>query len=120
MFDPNSFFTYYFDDDTFNVGKKRMLELCSEIKKRDLDLPWAIMARADLMDEEILKTMKIAGLHALKYGVESSSQKLLNSCNKKLDIKKTEKNILLTKKIGIKVHLTFTFGLPGETKKTIT
>lgn len=113
------FQSFYFDDDTFNVGKKRMLELCSEIKKKNINLPWGIMARADLMDKEILLAMKDAGLHALKYGVESSSQKLLDACNKQLDIKKTEQNILLTKKLGIKIHLTFTFGLPGETKKTI-
>ncbi len=113
------FKSFYFDDDTFNVGKKRMLELCDEIKRRNINLPWAIMARADLMDEEILKAMKESGLHALKYGVESSSQELIDACNKKLDIKKAEKNVLLTKKFGIKVHLTFTFGLPGETKKTI-
>ncbi len=113
------FKSFYFDDDTFNVGKKRMLEICSEIKKRNINLPWAIMARADLMDEEILLAMKDAGLHALKYGVESSSQKLLDACNKQLDIKKAKENILLTKELDIKVHLTFTFGLPGETKRTI-
>lgn len=113
------FRSIYFDDDTFNVGKKRMLQLCKEIKKRELNMPWAIMARADLMDKEILTVMKEAGLHALKYGVESSSQQLLDNCNKKLDIKKAEKNILLTQKLGIKTHLTFTFGLRGETKKTI-
>ncbi len=113
------FKSYYFDDDTFNVGKKRMLEFCSEIKKRKINLPWAIMARVDIMDFEILQAMKKAGLHALKYGVESSNQELLNACNKELDIELAEKNILLTKELGIKVHLTFTFGLPGETKETI-
>jgi len=113
------FRSFYFDDDTFNVGKKRILELCSEIKKRKINIPWAIMARADLMDKEILLNMKDAGLFALKYGVESSSQELLNACNKNMNIKKVKENILLTKKLGIKVHLTFTFGLLGETKKTI-
>ncbi|MBU1030898.1 MAG: radical SAM protein, partial [Nanoarchaeota archaeon] len=113
------FKSFYFDDDTFNVGKNRILEICAEIKNRRINLPWAIMARADLMDKEILLAMKDVGLQALKYGIESSSQKLLDACNKNMNIKKVEKNILLTKKLGIKVHLTFTFGLPGETKKTI-
>jgi radical SAM superfamily enzyme YgiQ (UPF0313 family)/MoaA/NifB/PqqE/SkfB family radical SAM enzyme len=113
------FKSFYVDDDTFNVGKKRMLEICNEIRIRKINLPWAIMARVDLMDEEILRAMKESGLYALKYGVESSSQKLLDACDKRLDIKKAEENILLTQKLGIKVHLTFTFGLPGETKQTI-
>lgn len=114
------FKSIYFDDDTFNVGKKRMLEFCEEVVKRSLNnVPWAIMARADLMDEEILDSMKKAGLHAVKYGVESASQKIVDRCGKKLDLEKTEKMIKYTKSLDIKVHLTFTFGLPGETKKTI-
>jgi radical SAM superfamily enzyme YgiQ (UPF0313 family)/MoaA/NifB/PqqE/SkfB family radical SAM enzyme len=114
------FKSVYFDDDTFNVGKERMLKFCSQIKKRGLEnTPWAIMARADLMDEEILLAMKEAGLAAVKYGVESSEQSLLDNCGKEMDLQKAEKMILFTKSLGIKTHLTFTFGLPGETRETI-
>ena len=114
------FVSVYFDDDTFNVGKERMLSLCQEIKRRDLqNIPWAIMARPDLMDEEVLIQMKRAGLAAVKYGVESASQELINKCGKSMDLKKVEKMILFTKSLDIKTHLTFTFGLPGETKATL-
>ncbi len=114
------FKSVYFDDDTFNVGKKRMLEFSSEIIKRDLNnVPWAIMAKTDLMDEEVLNMMKKAGLYAIKYGVESGSQELVDRCGKHLDLKKTEQIIKYTKSLGIKVHLTFCFGLLGETKETI-
>ncbi len=114
-----NFKSIYFDDDTFNCGKERMLRLCDEIKIRKLNVPWAIMARADLMDEEILEKMRDAGLFAVKYGVESASQELLNNVNKNMDLGKTESMIKFTKMLGIKTHLTFTFGLPGETKETI-
>ena len=113
------FKSIYFDDDTFNIGKERMLNLCNEIKKRKLNIPWAIMARADLMDKEILEKMREAGLFAIKYGVESATQKLLDNISKNMNLKKTEEMIKLTKRLGIKTHLTFTFGLPGETKETI-
>lgn len=113
------FKSIYFDDDTFNIGKTRMLEFCREIKKRKLKVPWAIMARADLMDEEILTAMKDAGLYAVKYGVESAVQALLDNANKNMDLEKSTRMILLTKRLGIKTHLTFTFGLPGETIQTI-
>jgi radical SAM superfamily enzyme YgiQ (UPF0313 family) len=113
------FKSVYFDDDTFNIGKQRMLEICEEIKKRNLNVPWAIMARADLMDEETLKAMKSAGLRAIKYGVESGAQELVNNVNKNLDLEKVKRIVKLTKDLGIKTHLTFMFGLPGETKETI-
>lgn len=112
------FKSFYFDDDTVNICKKRMLELCREIKKR-INLPWAIMARADTMDRELLTAFKEAGLYSLKYGVESGDQKLVNDSGKKLDLEKVREIVAITKELGIKVHLTFAFGLPGETKKTI-
>ena len=116
----NGFKSVYFDDDTFNIGKNRMLEFSNEIIKRGLNkIPWAIMAKPDLMDKEILDNMRGAGLHAIKYGIESSSQELLNNCNKSLDLKKTERIIKYTKSLDVKVHLTFCLGLPGETKYTI-
>ena len=114
------FKSIYFDDDTYNIGKQRILNFCDEIIKRGLNnFPWAIMAKPDLMEEEILDKMKEAGLHAVKYGIESGSQSLLDRCGKKLDLKKAEKMIKYTKSLGIKVHLTFAFGLLGETKETV-
>jgi len=113
------FKSVYFDDDTFNIGRERMLKICNKIKKRKLKVPWAIMARADLMDKKLLDEMKSAGLYAIKYGVESAVQKLVDNANKDLDLKKAEEIIRYTNKIGIKTHLTFMFGLPGETHKTI-
>ena len=113
------FKSIYFDDDTFNVGKERMLRLSNEIKARGLNIPWAIMARADLMDLEILERMRDAGLFAVKYGVESATQEHLDRIDKNMNLRKTEEVIRLTKRLGIKTHLTFTFGLPGETKESI-
>lgn len=114
------FQSVYFDDDTFNIGKERMLKFCHLVQERGLShTPWAIMARADVMDEEILLMMKKSGLAAVKYGVESFDQGLVASCQKGLDLSKAERMIKFTKKLGIKVHLTFTFGFSGETKKTL-
>ncbi|MCK4916630.1 MAG: radical SAM protein [Candidatus Omnitrophica bacterium] len=114
------FKSVYFDDDTFNIGKKRMLDFCGEIKNRGLNkIQWAIMARPDLMDEEILTAMKESGLWAIKYGVESSDQGLVDNIEKGMNLQKAKKMIQFTKMLGIKTHLTFTFGIPGETKQTI-
>jgi radical SAM superfamily enzyme YgiQ (UPF0313 family) len=109
----------YFDDDTFNIGKARMLSFCREKIRRQVKLPWAIMARADTMDQDILKAMARAGLWAVKYGVESANPELLAHVGKKLDLQKAVENIRITQRLGIKTHLTFMFGIPGETQTTI-
>lgn len=113
------FKSFYFDDDTFNIGKTRILALAREIKDRKINLPWAIMARADIMDRQMLTALKEAGLCALKYGVESGSQQLINSACKSLDLQKVKESIQITRELGIKFHLTFMFGLPGETWDTV-
>ena len=113
------FKSVYFDDDTFNIGKDRILKMCAEINRRGLNVPWSVMARADTMDRELLTALKGAGLRGLKYGVESASQEIVNRCGKALDLKKVEEMVRLTKKLGIWVHLTFMFGLPGETRQTM-
>ena len=113
------FRSVYFDDDTFNLGKNRMLRLCEEIIKRNLHVPWSVMARADTSDEETLAAMKHAGLKSIKFGVESASQSIIDQCDKGLDLSKVDRAVATTKKLGINLHLTFTFGLPGETKETI-
>jgi len=109
----------YFDDDTFNVNQKFVQDLSKKIIAENIDIEWAAMCRADIMTEETLVLMKQAGLKAVKYGVESASPEILKNIDKSLDIEKVIKTIELTKKNDIKVHLTFCFGLPGETKNTI-
>ena len=111
--------SFYFDDDTFNIGKKRMLELCDELDRHHIRLPWSAMARADTADEETLRRMHETGLVSIKYGVESGDQKILDDCGKRLDLAVARRNILITKQLGIKCHLSFTIGLPGETRETV-
>ncbi len=113
------FRSYYFDDDTFNIGKKRILTLCEEIQRRNLKLPWAAMARADTSDRETLIAMKEAGLQGIKYGVESGSQALVDAAHKNLDLEKVRETVRITRELDIRQHLTFSFGLPGETWETV-
>ncbi|MDP8257674.1 MAG: radical SAM protein [Candidatus Alcyoniella australis] len=112
------FKSVYFDDDTFNIDRKRTLMIADEIKRRRIGVPWAIMARADLMDEQLLTALRESGLHSLKYGVESASPDLIRTCDKRLDLDKVKRMVRLSHELGISTHLTFMFGLPGETIDT--
>ncbi len=113
------FKAFYFDDDTFNIGKERIINLSREIKRRGINIPWAVMARADTTDLEVLSAMRESGLYAIKFGVESGDRKILENSGKKLDLDRVVESTAQAKQLGIKVHLTFTFGLPGETKESI-
>ncbi len=112
--------SFYFDDDTANIGEERMFKLAGAIKRRGLNAyPWAMMARADCMTPRLLEALAEAGMYSVKYGVESSSPKLLNACDKGTRWDRLEEALRRTRELGIKIHLTFTLGVPGETPETM-
>jgi anaerobic magnesium-protoporphyrin IX monomethyl ester cyclase len=55
----------------------------------------------------------------VKYGVESGNQKIVDDCGKRLDLKVLRDMMQYTHALGIRTHLTFSFGLPGETRETM-
>lgn len=112
--------SFYIDDDTFNISRDFVIELAGLIKKHGLNtIPWGTMGRADLMDREQLEALQEAGLYSIKYGVESSDQRVLDAANKNMNVERNVEGIKMTVEYGIKVHLTFTFGLPNDTPETI-
>lgn len=113
------FCAVYFDDDVFNVDRQYVRGICDEIIARKIKTRWAVMARVDIMDCELLKHMSEAGLYAVKYGIESADDKILDYCGKRIDLNNAVNMIKFTKRLGVKVHLTFCLGLPYETKDSI-
>jgi len=106
-------------DDTFTVDRQRVLDICSEIKKRGLAINWDIRARVDTVDEKILTEMKTAGCQRIHYGVEAGTQKILNVLRKGITLKQAKTAFRLTKKIGIQTLAYFMIGSPQETKEDI-
>ena len=111
------FTSLYFDDDTFNIGNDRIEELCRGLRR--IGLPWSAMCRADTVSLDVFEQMRNSGCYAVKVGVESGCQDLVDRCNKKLNLGTVEKVVHELKRMGMFVHLTFTFGLPGENPDTI-
>jgi len=109
----------YFDDDTFGVNKEHIIEICDEMIRRKINLPFICMMRVDCVDKERLVKLKEAGCHIIKYGVESFNQDILKRCKKGITSEQIREAFNLTKKVGIKSYATVMFGLPGETSETI-
>lgn len=103
------------DGDTENLGDKHTLGIAAAMKR--ISLPWNAMCRADTIKLETWTAMKDAGCTGVKIGMESGSDRVVNKIvGKRLDLVDIENRILPhLKAIGLKVHTTWTFGLPGET-----
>ena len=109
----------YFDDDTFTVNKERVIEIANGIKRRGLKFKWDCLGHVGNMDRELLTAMKEAGCCRIRYGVETGSDKILKNINKPITRRQIKDVFELTKDAGIARHATVTFGLPGDTKKTL-
>ena len=108
-----------FADDFFTVNKKRVKAICAEIKTRKLKFGWAIFARADSVDRNILQVMKDAGCHTVLFGIESGNQEMLDRINKRIKIDQIRNAVALCKDVGMQVFGSFIVGLPGETHDTL-
>jgi radical SAM superfamily enzyme YgiQ (UPF0313 family) len=106
-----------FNDELVIASKKRAYELCEEMSK--IGVEWGCQGRANLVDLELLKTMKKAGCVYVGYGIESGSQKILDNMNKKVTIKQNKEAIINTLKVGMVPVAQMIFGYPGEDRKTI-
>jgi radical SAM superfamily enzyme YgiQ (UPF0313 family) len=116
-----NFKSILFNDDTLNVNKSHLLELCNLMVKEKIDLPWAAYSRVDTVDREIAAAMKKAGCFLVKVGFESGCNELLQSMKKgpRATTEQAIKCAKYFKEAGIQVHGTFVFGMPGETAETI-
>lgn len=120
LVDKKNFKSVYWDDDTFNIDPRRTEIFAQMIIERGLQsVPWAMMARADLMTPSLLEILRKAGMAAVKYGVENTSVCAQKECGKYLNIQTMRETVRCTKQLGIKVHLTFVFGFDTDTEEGI-
>ncbi|MFH1413987.1 MAG: radical SAM protein [Candidatus Omnitrophota bacterium] len=106
----------YFDDDTINFNKARLIKICQLIRERGIKLKWFCQARVDKVDEELLKEMKAAGCYNIFFGVESGSQRIIDKIKKGIKLEDAQRAFALCRKLGIKTQAFFLLGIPGETQ----
>ncbi len=108
-----------FMDDTFTLKPSRVIEICDEIIKRDLNLYWGCTARADTLSDELLQKLNESGCITLFLGVESADQQQLDRVNKQLTIDKIRRAFSLARKNDIRTIASVVLGMPGDTKDSI-
>jgi radical SAM superfamily enzyme YgiQ (UPF0313 family) len=106
-------FTFY--DDTLTLDKKRIFEICDQIKNRKINIPWDCQTRVDQVTEEVLAYMKETNCQQVFFGAESGCQEILNAVNKRTTVELNEKAIKMAKKAGLFVAISIIIGYPGET-----
>ncbi|MCW4030099.1 MAG: cobalamin-dependent protein [Candidatus Bathyarchaeota archaeon] len=108
--------TFY--DDAFSVDRNRVLKICEELHTRKLNMMWDCGTRVDMVDRELLKTMKDAGCIAVWMGVESGSEAILGAMHKKIKLDQTLDSFKTAQQVGLMTIANVVLGFPGETEET--
>ena len=110
---------FTFKDDSFTVDKDRVRELCQVIIDKKLDIKWECNTRVNLIDDDLLKIMKMAGCNFIKIGIESGSERILRMMNKGITLNQSRVAARMLNKSGIHWTGYFMMGVCGETASDI-
>lgn len=105
-------------DDTFTTDRKRAIRVCEAIVERKLNFLWSCDTRADVVDEAVLRAMRMAGCQRLSLGVESGSPTILRNIRKRVKPEDVLAATRLAKKVGLQVRFFMMLGNRGETAST--
>jgi radical SAM superfamily enzyme YgiQ (UPF0313 family) len=110
---------FHFWNDVFTFNKNWAHSLCDLFIKENMNIEWDCQTRADQINEEVLRKMKQAGCVAIMLGVESGSEEVLKSVDKKLTKDQIRGAFKMLHEIGFVTTATFTLGQPWDTRETI-
>lgn len=108
-----------FSDDMFDIDRRRVYQICDEIKQRGLDVVWGVNSRVNHANEEMYKKMRQSGCMFVAFGIESGNQGMLDFMQKRITLKQAIKAVNMAKRAGLRTVGYFMIGMLGENKKMI-
>ncbi len=76
-----NYLTFY--DDIFILGPRNWFDEFLSKYKQKINLPFSVTARANLVDQDIIKKLKVAGCNSIRLGIESANPDLREKVLKK-------------------------------------
>ena len=109
--------SFKFNDSLVNGNIHLLRKLCERLIESNTHIDWYGNARPEKMSLELLETMKEAGCHELRYGVESPVPHILMEMKKGVTPHQAKTVLENTKKVGIKSQVDLICAFPTETKR---
>lgn len=110
---------FIFVDDTLTTRKERIMEMCSLLKERKLDITWEGWTHVNTVTPDLLVEMHDAGLRRLSFGIESGNAEVLHSLKKNSTLPRIREAYKWAKQAGIETRGSVILGLPGDTRATV-
>jgi anaerobic magnesium-protoporphyrin IX monomethyl ester cyclase len=104
----------WFGDDVFALDRHWVEAFATAVEKRGRPLPFKVQSRADLLSNDTVAALKRAGCAEVWMGVESGSQKVLNTMTKGLSVEAVHEARRYLAAAGIRACFFLQLGYPGE------
>jgi len=108
-----------FWDDTLTIVHDHVRAICEDILRRKLDIVWYARARANTVNENLLKLMRKAGCIRISYGIESGSPRILKVIKKNITVEQAKEAVRMASGVGMAVVTNFMVNLPQETTEDL-
>ena len=110
---------YSFVTNAININMRNNKKILDEIISAGLDINWYSYATPKRIDYHFLKLMAKSGCKVLRFGLESGSDKILKSMNKRFTVEEAEDVITAAWDFGIWTQVNIIIGYPNEKKQDI-
>jgi anaerobic magnesium-protoporphyrin IX monomethyl ester cyclase len=102
-------------DDALTANRPRLYELCETIEREiRFPLQWGAITRANMVNSELLATMRRAGLVHVNFGVESGDDEILRAIKKGIKTDHVRRALVWAKEAGLSTACNFMLGFPQE------
>jgi radical SAM superfamily enzyme YgiQ (UPF0313 family) len=110
----------WYADDVFTIHHAWLHNYAAELRRRDLNIPFETISRADrMMKEEVFETLADMGCYRIWIGSESGSQRILDAMQRGVTVEQVQWATKAAQRHGIEVGMFLMWGYDGETLEDI-
>lgn len=106
--------TIYLMDPTFNLNRERGLEILRFFSKYKKDSKLHLEIKAELLDEEFVNSLAVAGIEFLEIGLQTTNRNALINIKRDFNERLFKNNIKLLNEKKINYSIQLIEGLPGD------
>lgn len=107
----------YFQDSTFTMNKKYVMELFEAMVRERINLLWSCNTRADRVDDEMCAAMRESGCRQVILGIESGNQQSLDLVKKQTTVDVQTRGVQTIHRHRMATACSYILCLPGETEE---
>lgn len=111
---------FIFRDPVFSINKNHTIEFCKELINRNLKIKFIIETHLRILDTDLIKLLKKAGLKAAKVGIESYDADVLKASGRfSVTTDQQLEKIRELEQNKVQVSAMYILGFPTDTEETI-